>query len=383
MSWMNEDIDELFSELAEQQSFSYKKAYFKDIERHLPLRKSRKPFIASFLLISSIVAVVLFFSNTKETSGFKQQVSAAKRTNGVIAPTSNAGIGRVPKNRPFLSRNFTNMPALNTVASEIVAKNGGFIPPTLENNFILTTEQNHTDASEWSHYSESQVPNLPLKITEIFANNQSKLLPLKVMRTLPPAPWSLVLSAYGGVSQGWTYESVAATNASIGLQTKAKYTFKRFSLQAGIGIEWMRFDHLNIMERTKIYGLSSQLIENSFAFKSMTSLQLPIAVNYTWGRHQLGVGISGVLNTVAKVKRTCSLDGQGIYTSEGYTDAALFGSLHLQSELQYNYHLTEDVSIGLAGGVRMTKPIQSDRMEGAYVQHPVYINFVLSKTFTK
>jgi hypothetical protein len=77
------------------------------------------------------------------------------------------------------------------------------------------------------------------------------------------------------------------------------------------------------------------------------------------------------------------LDGAGIYTSEGYTDAALFGAVHLQSELQYHYHLTEDLSIGLAGGVRMTEPIQSDRMEGAYVKHPVYVNFVLSKSFTK
>jgi hypothetical protein len=124
-------------------------------------------------------------------------------------------------------------------------------------------------------------------------------------------------------------------------------------------------------------------MENSFAFKSMTSVQVPIAVTYTMGRHQFGAGLSGIFNTVAKVKRTCSLDGQGIYNSEGYTDAKLFGTFHLQSELQYHFNVTEDLSIGVEAGVRITNPIQSDRMEGDYVKHPVFLNFVLSKSLTK
>jgi hypothetical protein len=55
----------------------------------------------------------------------------------------------------------------------------------------------------------------------------------------------------------------------------------------------------------------------------------------------------------------------------------------LQSELQYHYHVTEDLSIGLVAGVRITNPIQSDRMEGNYVKHPVFLNVVLSKSLTK
>jgi hypothetical protein len=379
MSWMNEDMDDLFRELADQRSFRYRKSYFRDIERHLPIRKSRKPMIGMLGFLSFLLLGVLFFAGNNHLLLLKN-VQTQKQNH--VTRISN----RIwASNWAIHGNNFTGK--LKNVAEKKnlyqtqveTSENAAGITyhdSDLKNtpSFVMTNEVTN---------DKTLISELDLKSVELSTNLGQHNHLLEFVQDFNFSPWSLVLSGYSGVSQGWTREHAAATNASVGFQTNLKYTFNRFSLQAGVGTEWMRFDQLNIMERTKIYGLSSQLMENSFAFKSMTSVQVPIAVTYTMGRHQFGAGLSGIFNTVAKVKRTCSLDGQGIYNSEGYTDAKLFGTFHLQSELQYHFNVTEDLSIGVEAGVRITNPIQSDRMEGDYVKHPVFLNFVLSKSLTK
>ena len=41
MSWTDEEIDKLFSNNAGNMTFEYKKGYFKEIEKHLPVAKKR------------------------------------------------------------------------------------------------------------------------------------------------------------------------------------------------------------------------------------------------------------------------------------------------------------------------------------------------------
>jgi hypothetical protein len=379
MSWMNEDMDDLFRDMADQQSFRYRKSYFRDIERYLPIRKSRKPIVGLLGFLSFFLIGVWFFAGTDHVFHLKSALT--QQANGSKPIFNRKWASNVAFQGQQSSRNLKNeVEKSNLKQVQVETSQNALISSDLERNRtnILFEEKGNNEQT-----NKVLVSELGLKPIELTTNRSQPIYPLESLTGEGFPSWSFVFSAYTGVGQGWTREYAAATNASIGFQTKAKYTFNRFSLQAGLGMEWMRFDQLNIMERTKIYGLSSQLMENTYAFKSMTSLNVPISVNYTLGRHQFGAGISGILNTVAKVKRTCSLDGEGIYNAEGYTDTKLFGALHLQSELQYHYHVTEDLSIGLVAGVRITNPIQSDRMEGNYVKHPVFLNVVLSKSLTK
>lgn len=379
MSWMNEDLDDLFRDLADQQSFRYRKSYFRDIERYLPIRKSRKPIVGLLGFLSFFFIGVWFFAGNDHVFLLKSVLT--QRAND-SKPISNR---KWASNQPFLGqfpsihlKNETKNVNLNQ--SQVKTSKNTLISPDVDRgSYPIPFVEKGNDVFA----NKALISELRLKPVELSINTSQAVYPLESIKKSDFSPWSIVFSAYSGIGQGWTKEAAAATNASIGFQTKAKYTFNRFSVQAGVGMEWMRFDQLNIMERTKIYGLSSQLLENTYAFKSMTSVHVPVAMNYTIGRHQFGAGVTGILNTVAKVKRTCSLDGQGIFNDEGYTDAKLFGTIHLQSELQYHYHVSENLSIGVAAGVRITNPILSNRMEGDYVKHPVFLNVVLSKTLTK
>lgn len=379
MSWMNEDMDDLFRDLADQQSFRYRKSYFRDIERHLPIRKSRKPIVGLFVVLSCLFIGLLFFVGKDYPSLYKKALTQHENNSGRISN------GERASNQSFLGR-FPSVhlkneaKKVNLNQSQVkTSKNTLFKPDVDRGSYPVPFVEKNNDLL--AH--KALISEICLNPVEFSINASQAVYPLESLKKSDFSPWSMVFSAYSGIGQGWTKEAAAATNASIGFQAKAKYSLNRFSLQAGLGLEWMRFDQLNIMERTKIYGLSSQLLENTYAFKSMTSVHVPVAINYTIGRHQFGVGVSGILNTVAKVKRTCSLDGQGIYNAEGYTDSKLFGTIHMQSELQYHYHVNEDLSIGVTAGVRLTNPIMSNRMEGDYVKHPVFFNVVLSKSLTK
>ncbi|MFN5877302.1 MAG: hypothetical protein ACK44B_00430, partial [Flavobacteriales bacterium] len=45
MSWRDDEIDDLFRDAADQQYVEFDPDYFREIERQLPIKRSRKPLI--------------------------------------------------------------------------------------------------------------------------------------------------------------------------------------------------------------------------------------------------------------------------------------------------------------------------------------------------
>ena len=61
MSWTDEEIDKLFSNNAGNMTFDYKKGYFKEIEKHLPVAKKRDFLWTGLtLLMGSIITYLMF-----------------------------------------------------------------------------------------------------------------------------------------------------------------------------------------------------------------------------------------------------------------------------------------------------------------------------------
>ena len=67
MSWTDEEIDKLFNESANAQSFKYDDAYFSEIEAALPINKKGKDFLWMGTAMLFIVALTTgyFVTNSK------------------------------------------------------------------------------------------------------------------------------------------------------------------------------------------------------------------------------------------------------------------------------------------------------------------------------
>jgi hypothetical protein len=156
MNWTEDEIDDLFKDVDNQQSFEYRPEYWKDIEEKLPMKKSRKPFLWWFsanvfltifigLLIIELAQLPLEeLSNEKasEKSPLSSEKQLIKKSLSVIGNYNNKinskrSITQVNANNP--SKSLRNNVVENDLLNKQIISNGS--DQTAEFNGLLSSER--------------------------------------------------------------------------------------------------------------------------------------------------------------------------------------------------------------------------------------------------
>ncbi len=426
MSWTDEEIDKIFGEAADKQVFEYRSEYWNDIEKQLPIQKQSKRaywwwtaniFFLGFLGFlafdasketnvanknDTVTATNPFSSASVENSIITNKTNAIQKTkfeldeNQVIGKTANIKNGG---NTDFIEHeNFERVLPVKGKIDKVYLdqKRKVEIENISENQIvdleseasILVGQENSKNSIETielkAEIQEEVIENDPLElntkavfISENVSNLEPVMFPYKKDKLR-----KMYVEVYGGVGQSYikneTNENVV--NATIGGVVGISFPVKRFNISVGLGLQGTKFDQLNILERTKIYGLGSEILENSYEFSSIYSLTIPLSATYTIGRHSLNLGITSNINFMTELKHRQTLDGDFKSYNVGFSDVSFFNRFGLLPSLGYSFHINEKTQIGIRMNIQLLQQIQSKRFIGSPLNFPIDGQIYLKRT---
>ena len=391
MNWTEDEIDDLFREAANQQSFEYRPEYWKDIEAQLPIKKSRKPFIWWFsanvfltIFISLLVVELVqlpFEDLSKNRINELRPLSSKKQLIKKSLATVGNHHNKLNSNRIKAIEKYIN-PSKHLSAKvfesslfhkQISSKSSN---QKIENKGLLSNEKAVYLENEiietlliGAQNSDFQQMILSTKPLELAGEKEQLLKSENHFNVGKKVGYFIEMN--GGMQEGWTRSSDLSINGSAGISAGIVLPINQFKVKIGVGLKAMEFDNLYIKEEARIYGFGSNLVEKKYEFGSMYSLIVPLDLSYSIGRHNLSLGVISSFNLMASFKKTEVVDGTNIVFSNGMTGVNLFNKIALEPSLGYSYSVNENVQIGVRAGMNVLQPVQSQRFSGSIVKMPI------------
>lgn len=427
MNWTDEEIDKLFGEAANKQVFEYRPEYWNDIEKQLPIKKQGKRaywwwtanvFFLGFLGLIGLNVLQKTNVNHKNTSETNQTpgitvsqkvlksnseistreskivVQKSAQTNNIdvklkeginddLNVKTNVSINKFVKTENEIVNNNKPQSIDKVVADDF---------QTIENEEVLITQLSDEENKENLILNESintNVDLLPEDKEHILLNTKALIFPLVDAR-LEPVSFpiekeslrKMYIEFYGGVGQSYikTNEYSNSVNASVGGVVGWTIPVNRFKVSVGLGFQASKFDQLNILERTKVYGFGSQILENSYEFSSIYTLTIPISTSFSMGRHSLNIGLNTHINCATQLKHIQSLDGNYESYNSGYSDVSFFNRFGLLPTLGYSFNVSDKTQIGARLNVQLLQQLQSNRFIGTPLNFPIDGQIYLKRT---
>jgi len=394
MSWTDDELDNVFREAAEQPVFEYQASYFQDIEKQLPIQKSRK--IAWYWWTATIFIigfVSLFFTKvwTPELNGKNVQQESVPSKDVAVADINGS------EQKVVVSAINTNSHLNQNI--QLTANNTKVVVPSnkLKSSRVITEQVNAVqqvqdvqsipamntfgeldygaDANEVTSVpvstSESEAALTFLTLSELQFEQSDRLN--DSFRSFKMNKNSFYLGLNAGVEQAWsTVENVPSPLYSkVSVEFGFSRPIKSLNFSAGVGFEATKLNDLRIKERTKIYSFGSSILENSYQFSSIYSVLVPIELSKSFGRHTIGFGAVGEVNLFAHASHEKSVDGVRTMDANGLTNVDLFNRFGLSPKVSYSLALSEKLQIGLSLQTQLFQPLNSNRFIGEPTKLPI------------
>ena len=392
MSWRDEEIDDLFRDAADQQSFEFRSEYFKDIEKQLPIKRSRKPFFwwftSSVFLLTFLGWGILEGANfdQKQSNGLAIDAKAGKVLHAV-EPASVKGHHAADQAERSVQANDSqekgarlperanNLGMVNEPFSEVLS----IIPVAVENNSAIPVSEEPMAVAETSEETDHAIAGLSLiDIPTIYKTPE---LNPSALYGGAKKNLSFYLEFGSGIGQGWVSTNPATINGNLFVNGGIGNRFGRFNLTAGLGMRASKLGDLQIMERTKIYGFGYSTYENQYTFQSFYSIEAPVNVHFQMDRHAVGAGIVPSFNLCTGLTRTEWIDGIQVVQRTGVSNVGLFNKMGMAGTIGYAYSVNEHMQIGARGAIQFVEPLSSDRFVGTRVKMPFEGQVYLRRTF--
>ena len=370
-------MDQLFRNAEAQQEFTYDPQFFEEIERELPVKRSRKAqtwWISSFVMF--VMFSLLFFTPLNDglvsDSNTEQKVltSGSKVNNALSLSEAQEQIEH-PEilNNKEENSSVTTAGVLKIETIEVVS-----LPEEIEHQSMIP---------EQSVLPNEQITLKYLELDQVKKSDAEMMLfPVSTMKRKIRASWYVALD--GGVQQSWTDESTGMKmNGLTALSSGVDVHLGRWQVGAGLSFTWQNLNHLEIRERTKIYGFGYSTYDNAYSFTGVANLSVPLRVGFTKGRHQWIAGLDAGRNLFSSLHRVQSMNGEVFRMTQGITDVSLLNKYSLQPQLGYAYQINEQMTIGVNVKYQALHPLASDRFEGEQSQHPWSAGITLKAALTK
>lgn len=393
MSWSDDEIDKLVRDAFNEQTFEFRNEYWQDIEKQLPVNKRRKPrtiFYAAVMLASLIsIGYGLFFHGNRPA----MTESKFKLPHNVVAKAQKNEL--TSQNNHFLDTHFTGNsernqymhiePIEHGISTAISTEDAETTPvkATPDNSFIELANIKPSTSFAVVNTDSYSVDSLSAK-EAIFPQFENQLENSnRILNSSNASKIRYWTETVAGIGHIWANDQTEShfANTSVGFNAGIQLPLNRITLSLGAGFKSTFFDKLTINERTKIYGFGVDQLENTYTFKSLVSLTLPVSLSYTFGRHSLSFNLTPGANVSCSLNKTQYMNGNKLSDQNGVANVSLFQKYSLETGIGYDYYINEKLKVGLRCNLQLLQPIASDRFTGTPVKNPfegqLYIRRIL------
>jgi hypothetical protein len=391
MSWTDEELDTVFREAGAHQVFEYQSNYFKDIETQLPVNKVRKIawywwtaniFIVGFIAVMVIVNWSPTISSKKTSSQNTQgetipfsAVNDVKNTEESSKFAKNAqrhlSVNNT-SNKNSHKREYSSIPIKSDAGNTDLISIESAIAEHLSDNSVKQKTADITRNTFQSDAASNEIGRLPFQgITSNF-NRIGEEINLRALQARFIKN-SFYIGFNSGVEQAWSRgDNVpSALNSKFSIEVGYTVPLRKVRFSAGLAFEATKLQNLRILERTKMYGFGSSILENSYQFASIYSVLIPVEWSKAIGRHTIGLGLIGEVNLFTHASHESSVDGIKATDASGLTNVDLINRFGLSPRLSYSLALSEKLQIGLSLQTQLFQPITSNRFIGVPTKMPL------------
>lgn len=424
MSWTDEEIDDLFREGAETQSFEYDNAYFSEIEAALPVNGNGKDFLwlGTALMFVAVLTTGYFVNNNgknipnTESNQFahlelneNESVTASETTvngdalsgnyeelvvntvsgantnansvgaikNSTSAATSTNVEGAVQSMYDLATRKVRSKTNNGTVnKSSALELSETPLASTVTGKQNLIRLRNHSKLGDQHKFDFVRTPitagldvnALNLLDQEFDQNIHVSALPV-LGELRPKAAFYVELN--GGMSQSLVTPS-EYTSRSFGGGVGVESYLGNFSLITGLNVKIS--DHKDLVltrEAGKLYSYGSTIGVDQYDFNKLYTIEMPISLGYNLNKHNFNIGVRPSLLIAGQMKHNVYGNGNLMRSNEstGLIDGGLkiFG---LKPTLGYAYRLNQWM-IGGNIGVQLMQSIEEQYIKGVNNPFPI------------
>lgn len=431
MSWTDKEMDKLFQKEAGKQSFEYKDAYWKEMEAMLPSAKKGDVlwfltsgifvallFVTPFLgvlnetrtaevlameagnaegntetkIASQVESTQVMIAENKATDTKGSEVVEATLTDDKTLNSLSNTEGERSNTAPVKSKSNNKKNSLDSSTPVILADSHADLnlvdrktnhnivdSKHIELNNQVTKESTLTSAIDKKEELE-QIDVESLNTRDVSLLDQSTSLGLQDITYDLSLPWSssFYIEANAGLSQSLITPS-DNNSYSFGAGVGTQFRKGRLVFTTGVNVIWSHHKDLQLTRQAKIYGFGSEVVQSHINFSELYTLEANLNVGYSFGRHNLNVGVrpSYVVGSKVKVSQSTELDG-GNRTYYGFMDG--INRLGVKPSIGYGFDLTSKLTVGVNLSTQMMSSVNEEFINGVNKKFPIDGQIYLRKT---
>lgn len=428
MSWTDKEIDDLFREGANTQSFEYDSAYFSEIEAALPVNRKGRDFLwlgTALMFVAVLTTGYLINSDDAAFGGSNNQLAEAEvneaeamssaqnkanYTNGTEA-SNNTESGQASH---LTGNEVAATPEENITASikvgekqDVQAAHSTAIPASSMYDVATRNIRNkkgtnlaNTIAAE---PNETEVKALPVPTTTPVTNRNTLVAPEK-MAGLEKAPISaslglksvnqldnelalglapnalpmlteirpkaaFYLELNGGASQSLITPS-AYTSTSFGGGVGVETYLGNFNLTTGLNLAISNHKDLTLTTEGKNYSFGSTLRTHHYSYDQVYNLDVPINLGYNFGNHNVNLGLRTSVLLGAKVQHTVYDNEEMVRSEKLFGLAGGLERFGMRPTIGYAYRM-KNWTVGANVGVQLLQSVNEEYINGFNNRFPI------------
>lgn len=366
MSWTDEELDKLFSDSAGDMTFEYKKEYFKDIEKHLPISRKRDILWNGLSMLMGVVVVYL-----------------------MIQPVDTVIKSGQHKVDYVLAKSNVQSEGLNDVATEIssaINTNSQFTSTKettsnkrIETNVVQT--QKKTDKIEVASViaAEEKTSNVDLldKI-EVGLIDENKLggslqENIEIVDRIDLTPrLDFFVQGIGGVGQGKMLPGEKVSKLT-GLGLGVEYNRNRLSASFALNGVVSHHEGMELSRVSKVYGFGSTEYKSTIEYSKLFMLESELTLGYRMGRITAygGLNVNYLATTECSITNSKDEEIKDADIRKVYGYSTGLKSWGLKPMVGLSYDFKNRIQLGANVGAQVIETVEPEFLEGVSRPLPI------------
>lgn len=378
MNWTDEELDKLFSDSAGDVSFTYKKDYFKDIEKHLPISRKRDFLWNGISMAMGAIIVYLMIqpgtgsSISADQSEGLQLASTDMNTEvqdvfnlSIDVVSENVGQTTTSGNLIQHSEELVAVSSVDQIKTESIESNGS--------GLSLISKEINSEKSE-EEISSEKLDQLGLThLSEKVLNStiQPSEIILDRIDLTPRMDW--YVQGITGLGQG---RMLPGEKNSKVFGVGAGVEYNRNHLMASMGINGVVSQHegMELSRISKVYGFGSTEYKSTIEYSKLFLLESDLTLGYRTGRFAAfgGMNLSYLVTTECSITNTDELKDMAdtdVRKEYGYkTGLKNWG---IKPMVGASYDFKNKLQLGMNLGAQVLQTVDPQYLEGVSRPMPI------------
>jgi hypothetical protein len=311
----------------------------------------------------------------------KMNHSVDDQNNSQVSENKDATLNHFKKQNvtPFVAKQNSTISSVLAIVNEEVITENDQVRVQVESDASLRENASLLNVNKEELFPEAGDVD-DLELHDVALLNTRSPLDLQSISYDLSLPWStsFYVEANAGLGQSLITPSVNNSHY-LGAGVGTQFRKGRIVFTTGANFIWSHHKDLQLTRQAKIYGFGSEVVQSHINYSELYRIEANLNVGYSFGRHNLNIGIrpSYLVGTKVKVTQDEGLEG-GNRTVYGFTEG--INRWGLKPSFGYGFDISRNLTLGVNVSTQVLTSVNEDFINGVNNKFPIDGQIYLRKT---